>query len=396
MGTHRHSAPPTTGPTGRVRPERLLVLNLAVDDADPILGFCTDWIRALADRVAQVDVLTMRLGSCDLPSNVRVYSAGKERGWSEPRRLLEFYLQLGRLLAGPGYAGCFAHMQPLFALLGAPLLKLRRVPVTLWYTHRDTTLRLRAAVRVSDRVISADRNSLGVPTTKLVVTGHGIDTDRFAPEPRPGSSYRVLVVGRIAPVKRLELLVEAVSLLEGSLRRDLEVRLVGPTDPPNTGYRAGLQRRARELGVGSVFSFVGPLTGTELVSEYQAAGTLVSLTGRGTFDKSVLEAMSCGVPPITMNPAFAPHLAAAGAPLPIAEGDVPALARALAGATAVPADARTEMGRDLRDQVVRYHSLRRLIDLLVDRVLFPPNPPGGDDPAAAAATRWPGGGPART
>ncbi len=230
MGTHRHSAPPTSGPTGRARPGRLLVLNLAVDDDDPILGFCTDWIRALADRVPQVDVLTMRLGPCDLPSNVRVYSAGKERGWSEPRRLLEFYLQLGRLLAGPGYAGCFAHMQPLFAVLGAPLLKLRRIPVTLWYTHRETTLRLRAAVRVSDRVVSADRTSLGVPTTKLVVTGHGIDTDRFVPAPRPGSQFRLLVVGRIAPVKRLELLVEAVSLLEGSLRR-------GPRGAPRRADR---------------------------------------------------------------------------------------------------------------------------------------------------------------
>jgi glycosyltransferase involved in cell wall biosynthesis len=391
MGTHRHSAPPTTGPTERARPGRLLVLNLAVDDTDPILGFCTDWIRALAERVPQVDVLTMRLGSYDLPSNVRVYSVGKERGWSEPRRLLEFYLQLGRLLSGPGYAGCFAHMQPLFALLGAPLLKLRRVPVTLWYTHSDTTLRLRAAVRVSDRVISADRNSLGVSTTRFVATGHGIDTDRFAPAVRPGSQFRFVVVGRIAPVKRLELLVEAVSLLEGSLQRDLEVRLVGPTDTPNTGYRADLQRRAQQLGVDSAFRFVGPLTGTELVSEYQAAGSLVSLTGPGTFDKSVLEAMSCGVAPITMNPAFAPHLAAAGAPPPVADGDVPSLARALSASSAVPAQARIEIGRGLRDQVVRYHSLGRLIDILVDRVLFPRDPPAEVDPAPQAATRWPGG-----
>jgi glycosyltransferase involved in cell wall biosynthesis len=352
---------------------------LAVDDADPILGFCTDWIRALADRVPQVDVLTMRLGVCDLPSNVRVYSAGKERGWSEPRRLLEFYFQLGRLLAGPGYAGCFAHMQPLFALLGAPLLKLRRVPVTLWYTHSDTTMRLRAAVRVSDRVVSADRTSLGVHTNKLVVTGHGIDTERFTPALSPGSPSRLLVVGRIAPVKRLELLVEAVSLLEGSLRRDLEVRLIGPTDTPNTDYRAALQRLAEKLGVGSAFSFVAPLTGTELVTEYQAAGSLVSLTGRGTFDKSVLEAMSCGVLPVTMNPAFAPHLAAAGAPPPVADGEVSSLARALAAAAGVPAEVRTEMGRGLRDEVVRYHSLQRLIDLLVERVLFPRHPPS--DPA---------------
>ena len=41
-------------------------------------------------------------------------------------------------------------------------------------------------------------------------------------------------------------------------------------------------RLGEKLGVGSVFSFVGPLTGTELVSEYQAAGSLVSLIGTTT------------------------------------------------------------------------------------------------------------------
>ena len=213
MHTDSDSTPPPAAPGGRASRRRLLVLNLAVDDSDPILGFCTDWIRALAERVPEVDVLTMRLGSYDLPSNVRVYSAGKERGWSEPHRLLEFYLQLGRLLAGPSYAGCFAHMQPLFALLGAPLLKVRRVPLTLWYTHSETTRRLRAAVKVSDRVITADRDSLGVATTKLTVTGHGIDTNRFLPALRAGAPHHFVAVGRIAPVKRLELLVDAVSKL---------------------------------------------------------------------------------------------------------------------------------------------------------------------------------------
>ena len=56
---------------------RLLVFNLATDVDDPILGFTTHWIRALARRVEAVQVITMRAGRLDLPNNVRVDSVGK-------------------------------------------------------------------------------------------------------------------------------------------------------------------------------------------------------------------------------------------------------------------------------------------------------------------------------
>ena len=65
---------------------RLLWFNLATDMDDPILGFATRWIEAMAKRVAFIHVITMRTGRYALPENVRVYSVGKEKGYSEPRR----------------------------------------------------------------------------------------------------------------------------------------------------------------------------------------------------------------------------------------------------------------------------------------------------------------------
>ena len=191
--------------------ERLLLFNLATDEKDPILGFSVEWVRALAARVRNVDVITMRYGTTDLPGNVRVYSIGKERGWSEPRRLVEFYRRLGLLLHEQSYDACFAHMQERFALLAAPLLKLKRIPVTLWYTHPHTPLALRAAVRTVDRVITADSTSCRVRTSKLLATGHGIDTDRFVPVFCDRTRFRVVAVGRVTPMKRLELLVDAAA-----------------------------------------------------------------------------------------------------------------------------------------------------------------------------------------
>ena len=76
----------------------LIVFNLVTDVKHPILGFTTQWIRELAVRVNTIDVITMWAGEIEVPENVRVCSVGRERGWSEPRRLVEFYRHLFRIL----------------------------------------------------------------------------------------------------------------------------------------------------------------------------------------------------------------------------------------------------------------------------------------------------------
>ncbi len=82
---------------------RLLLFNLATDADDPLLGFTTFWIRAIARRVTSIHVITMRSGRCDLPDNVTLYSVGKEKGYSEPRRVLEFFRHLFSILGHRHY-----------------------------------------------------------------------------------------------------------------------------------------------------------------------------------------------------------------------------------------------------------------------------------------------------
>ena len=107
-------------------PLRLLWFNLATDADATGQGFTTDWLNALAPHCDQIDVLTMRAGRLALDDKVRVYSVGKEKGYTELRRAVEFYRLLSRLLRENDYDACFAHMQPLFAVMGAPLLLPRR------------------------------------------------------------------------------------------------------------------------------------------------------------------------------------------------------------------------------------------------------------------------------
>lgn len=352
---------------------RLLVFNMAMDADDPVLGFVLEWVRALAERAEQVDVITMRGGRHDMPANVRVCSVGKERGLGEPRRALEFYRILLGWLRHDRYDACFAHMIPIFALMASPLLKLRGVPITLWYTHGAAPKTLLMTERVVDRVVTASAESFTAPSRKLVVTGHGIATRLFTPGSLPSSAdrtVRVLAVGRIAPVKRLEVLVDALAEVASRVGvESVEARLVGPVADADRSYASALVERARRLEVEGALRLVGPVPLSKVVDEYRWASVVVSMTEVGSFDKVVLEAMSCGVPVLTPNGAFEPLLGGFTPNLLLADSGAAAVAAAVLNLASMAPAESAALGRQLREMVVREHSLDRLCDLLVDRVL---------------------------
>ncbi|MGQ9888297.1 MAG: glycosyltransferase family 4 protein [Aggregatilineales bacterium] len=347
----------------------LLVFNLRTDADDPVLGFTTEWLNALAGYYARVDVLTMHAGRVAVAPNVRVFSAGREKGYSEPRRLLVFYSTLARLLRQTRYAACFAHMQPLFAALAAPLLKARGVPITLWYAHSAVTLRLRLAERLVNRVVTPSPESFRLPSRKLIVTGHGIDIDRFAPAPAlrpPAPPFTAVSVGRLSPVKRVEVLITAARLLRAR-GLGFRLRLVGDPLEQHAAYAADLRAQAADLP--GVVEFAGPVAHAQVPDAYRAADVMVTASATGSVDKAVLEAMACGLPVIASGEPYRAMLARWGDALLFPEGDASALADRLAALMHAPLDQRRALGLALREIVAREHSLSRLTQRLAEEIL---------------------------
>jgi glycosyltransferase involved in cell wall biosynthesis len=346
---------------------RLLWFNLATDDNDPILGFTTAWIRQAASHVDQLDVITMRAGHIDVPSNVSVYSVGKERGFSEARRAYEFYRILGGLVRRHRYDACFAHMIPIFAVMASPVLRPFGVPITLWHTHRAVTPILRLAAHASAHIVTASSDSFGFPSRKLIVTGHGIDTDLFRPIPdhaRRGGPFTISVVGRISPIKRLEMALRGVTLFAAAHPGSpLLLRFVGPVLDPQ--YAAELWRKAASSGLSRHVEFTGAVPYSRMPAVYQSSDLVVSTSVSGLFDKAPLEAMSCGVPVITANPAFADAFGGLDVPLPppIAEGA--ALASSIAEELAQSAEAQRDRSARLRAAIITHHGLVGLMPRLL-------------------------------
>lgn len=341
--------------------EHLLLFNLVTDADDPILGFTTVWINALARHCKQIDVLTMQAGRLALAPNVRVYSVGKERGYGEARRAFEFYRILGDLLRKNRYDACFAHMQPLFAVMAAPLLKLRRVPITLWYAHKSVTLKLKLAEKLVNHVVTSSVEGFRLTSDKTLVVGQGIDTLQFVPRSTPTNQpFTIVSVSRIAPVKRLETLIETLRVLVAQ-GYSFQLRIVGSAESQHLAYQQALQNLADTYHL--AVEFAGSIPYHQIAQVYQEADVMVNLSNTGSLDKAVLEAMSCGLPVITANEAFVPVLQEWSDDLLVAPDAPEMLAEKLAKLAA--RSDREALGRELRDLVVRDHSLEKLARQLV-------------------------------
>lgn len=348
---------------------RLLIFNLKTDADDQALGFTTAWINALAAHVESIDVITMQAGRLATAANVRVHSLGRERGYSEPRRLLAFYSILARVMRERRPEAAFAHMNHLFASLAAPVLKPAGIPSLLWYAHGAVPPALRIAHRLVDRVVTSSASGFAIDSPKRVIIGQGIDTHVF--RPRAGEPaercFRIVTVGRIGRVKRLDLAIDAVAAAAAA-RPDAGVRfdLFGdPITDEDQSLRGRLIERIDALGLQDSVRILPGIPFARVHEAYQGADLFLNCGATNSVDKVVLEAMSSALPAVTCNFAFAEILPPAIGAHALAEPTPPALAQALMWWIDQSPRSRLQRGLEMRRFVEQEHSLDRLAQRII-------------------------------
>jgi glycosyltransferase involved in cell wall biosynthesis len=345
----------------------LLLFNLATDADDPLLGFTTRWIQALAGRVECIRVITMRMGRLAVPPNVDVYSLGKEKGYSEARRLLAFYRYLTWILRTDRINVCFSHMIPIFTVLAAPLLKLHGIPIISWYAHPSLTATLKIAHHASTRMVASLETAYPYKKDKLVVLGQGIDTNLFSPgNGKPHDPPIILCTGRLSPVKDHPTLLKAANILRARWQKPFRITIVGgAAGRADETYVKALHELVQALGLQDITRFERPVPQAELPCWYQRCTTHVNLTPIGFGDKVAWEAMSCGRPCLAANRGFAQTFGRYQDRLLFRHGDAEDLAAKLEYLLRLSPEEGQELGLSLRERVIRLHSLNNLADRLV-------------------------------
>lgn len=177
----------------------------------------------------------------------------------------------------------------------------------------------------------------------VAIVPNGIDMPTIVAEPE-GTSRTLLFLGRLHPVKGLDMLLPAWRAVETTFP-DWRLDIVG-SDLGHygvSGYLRKLRQQAQELDLKRI-EFLGELRGPEKMKAYQQADLFVLPTYSENFGLTVAEALAAGTPAIVTNGAPWAELDAYGAGWSIEIGVDP-LIDCLRNALAQPRCALRNMGK---------------------------------------------------
>jgi glycosyltransferase involved in cell wall biosynthesis len=209
---------------------------------------------------------------------------------------------------------------------------LRDDPALSVYRHRvdrlmdDLAMR---GLRRADRLIADSHytkltvvEALGVPPERIDVVHLGVDTERFRPQPVPGTFRRrydlpegeayVLAVGSEDPRKDLPTLLQAMALLH---RDGVDAKLLKVGKPAFAEQRERHLRLCDKLGITNAVCWFDGVPEEDLPLFYNAARVLAFPSRYEGFGFPVLEALACGTPVVAARAASVPELVGAEARL---------------------------------------------------------------------------------
>lgn len=184
-------------------------------------------------------------------------------------------------------------------------------------------------VQIADRIIAAtpaEESQLielyGADERKIAVIPPGVDLARFQPIPQdeakrrvgiPCGDHNILFAGRIEPLKGIDTLLRAISILQERHPAAVEntcVAIIGgdPWADDLDSEMARLQALRHDLGIHDLVTFLGAKDQDVLPGYYAAAEMVVMPSHYESFGMVALEAMAMGTPVIASEVGGLAHL----------------------------------------------------------------------------------------
>ncbi|MDD4994895.1 MAG: glycosyltransferase family 4 protein [Patescibacteria group bacterium] len=191
----------------------------------------------------------------------------------------------------------------------------------------------------------------------------GIDTDIFKGfDPSAKYEKSVLFLGRISPVKKVEMFVNALSDLHGQ-GIGFTASIYGDPTDSDAEYYQRVRGAGKELEGAGMLSFYPGVPYRETSNIYNQHALYVNFTQSGSMDKTIFEAMACEMPVLVSNRALKDVLPE---PMVFEEDDVNDFKNKLINLLTMDVDRRVALGKGLREIIIREHSLDFLIERLMD------------------------------
>ena len=177
-----------------------------------------------------------------------------------------------------------------------------------YHIHNIITFKL--ATRLSKEIISTSKSEFqdcikfGIERKKIELIPLSFSPHGNIPEKKLSNRKKILFVGRIVPLKNLEVLLKSIRILKEEIP-DIEFIIVGDEIAGrlqgDDGYKQKLMLLVDELKIKDHVRFEGWKTGIELWKIYQESDLFVFASTYENFGLPLLEAASFGIPLISTD-----------------------------------------------------------------------------------------------
>ncbi|HVT75324.1 MAG TPA: glycosyltransferase family 4 protein [Candidatus Paceibacterota bacterium] len=345
---------------------RLLFITQALDMDDPVLSAYHRLAGEASKNFDSVVALCLKKGRCELPSNVKIVSLGKEEGGNAIAKRLRYIVRFYRYVFTEKYDAVFVHMNQEYILLAGPFWKLMGKRIYMWRNHHAGSMLTDMAAAFCSKVFCTSRFSYTAKYKKSVLMPVGVDTDAFKPVSAASREPRsILFLARMAPVKKPDVLVEALGIMNAR-NVAFTASFYGDPLPKDEIFYKLLQEKVAALGLGDKVRFYAGIPNDTTPRIYSTHDISVNLSSSGMYDKTIFEAMGCETLIVAtnrnlkglVNDAFIAK-----------EDDAEDVAAKIAGLIALPALEKDAKRKDLRAIAESKHSLKALGKRLAEEVI---------------------------
>ena len=342
---------------------KLLMITRKVDRNDALAGFTWNWVKKIGENLDKLYVISWQSGDAsELPNNVEVIFLPDQ---GKIKKVFVLWHKLINIL--PKVDGLFCHMNPEYTILSAPLAKIFGKYTVSWYTHKQVNWRRRLMELLANRIITASLSSFRYPLfpKKVAVIGHGIDIDKFKSlksKVESQGNFNIVSVGRISPTKDYQSIIKALDILG---HKSIKLKIIGDVIlEVQRQYLNNLKQMVTAMNLEERVEFIGWIPNQNMPVYYQQTDLFINMSGTGSVDKVVLEAMACGCLVLTSNEAFETILPKE---LMVEKNNPHQLAEKIKWLKDLSDDEKNKMELELRQEVVENHNLDKLVVKIINQ-----------------------------
>lgn len=335
----------------------------SIDVNRPVNTTAIEWARRLYNHpdIEDVTIITLKAGNHYLPKSIEIFSIKSD---NFVKTLIRFYQAVLHCTRTKKADFFFIYQGGYYPILLQPFKFIFRKPIYQWKAHRYIDMQMRFMARFCDTLIfTSTQNAFPMRLDKIRVIGQSVDTEKFVIQSKEKTGDLV-VICRITRSKNIHRIIHILYLCNKNFGVHYRLDLYGACK--DVTYKKEIEMLIQQQGLSDFVTFHGEILHRDVPDVLNHYRLYINFTHITALDRSVVEAMACGLPVISTNPCVADILPDHLKTVLIAPyGNDKAISEKIHSLLTMNMETIQEMRHSLRELVVRHHNLNTTWDRIL-------------------------------